>query len=64
LRGRRKRNFVFVITIAGHNDYVDIMENSGNPFVKLSEKERLNAFIDMLSAVYAESPGDNWVKSG
>ena len=56
MRGRRKRIFVFVVKIAGHNDYVDIMENSGNPFVKLSEKERLNGFIDMLSAVYTESP--------
>ena len=56
LRGRTKRHFVFLIKIARADEYVDLL-NSGNPFVTLSENERLKAFVDVLSSVYAESPG-------
>ena len=57
LRGRTKRQFVFLIRIARADEHIDLM-NSGNPFIGLSENERLRAFVDGLSAIYEKSPGD------
>ncbi len=56
LRGRTKRHFVFLIRIARADEHIDLM-NSGNPFVTLSDNERLRAFVDVLSALYEKSPG-------
>jgi hypothetical protein len=47
---------VFLIKIARADDHVNLM-NSSNPFVTLSDNERLRAFIDGLSAVCEKDPG-------
>ena len=62
MRGRPRRSFVFLIQIAKPDDEIELLANVGNPFVKMNENERLRAFVDLLSDVYAESPGDKWVK--
>ncbi len=57
MRGRVKRHFLFLIKIARADEYLALMKSSGNPFVILSEKERLGALIDGLSAICEKSPG-------
>jgi len=53
---RRIRKIInFEIRIVPLDAYPDLVENPSNPYVKMSDEERENNFIEFLARIWAET---------